>query len=78
MQEHVQTATHTEKQDGPSTRPKQLRNREVPWEGSPALAGSKLMSRRTDLSAEGRRERNSAQPKARRAERAGASESTTI
>jgi hypothetical protein len=45
VQEHGQTASHNEKQDGPSTRPKQLRNREVPWEGSHR---SKLMSRRTE------------------------------
>src|SRR5512137_626623 len=32
-------------QDGASTRPKQLRDREVPWEGS---LRSKLMSRRTE------------------------------
>ena len=31
--------------DGPNIRPRQLRNREVPWEGS---YGSKLMSRRTE------------------------------
>ena len=31
--------------DGPNIRPKQLRNREVPWEGS---QGSKRMSRRTE------------------------------
>ena len=48
MQEHGQTASHNEKQDGPGTKPKQLRNREVSWEGSPAVAGSKLMSRRTE------------------------------
>ena len=45
MQEHGQTASHNEGQDGPSTRPKQLRNREVSWEGSHR---SKLMSRRTE------------------------------
>ena len=45
MREHGQTASHNEKQDGPSTRPKQLRNREVSWEGSHR---SKLMSRRTE------------------------------
>ena len=45
MQEHGQTASHNEKQDGPSTRPKQLRTREAPWEGS---LRSKLMSRRTE------------------------------
>jgi len=33
------------RQDGPSTRPKQLRDREVPWEGSHR---SKRMSRRTE------------------------------
>ena len=45
MHEHGQTASHNEKQDDPSTRPKQLRNREVSWEGSHR---SKLMSRRTE------------------------------
>ena len=55
-------------QDGPNIRPKQLRNREVPREGSHR---STLTSRRTDLSGLGSRERNSAEPKARRAERAG-------
>src|SRR5215471_8997443 len=43
--EHGQAASHSERQTGPSTRPRQLRNREVPWEGS---YGSKLMSRRTE------------------------------
>src|SRR5215831_4403026 len=45
VQEHGQAASHSESQSGPSTRPKQLRNREVPWEGS---LRSKLMSRRTE------------------------------
>src|SRR5436190_3042449 len=43
--EHGQTASHNEKQNGRGTRPKQLRNREVSWEGSHR---SKLMSRRTE------------------------------
>src|SRR5215471_10139764 len=43
--EHGQAASHSERQTGPSTRPRQLRDREVPWEGS---YGSKLMSRRTE------------------------------
>src|ERR1035441_5267955 len=37
-------ASHTEGHDGPNIRLKQLRNREVSWEGSHR---SKLMSRRT-------------------------------
>jgi hypothetical protein len=45
VREHGRPAFHNERQDGPSTRPKQLRNREVPWEGS---LRSKLMSRRTE------------------------------
>ena len=45
MQECSQVASHNEGQLDESTRPKQLRNREVPWEGS---HGSKLMSRRTE------------------------------
>src|SRR5215471_2218097 len=43
--EHGQAASHSERQTGPSTRPRQLRNREVSWEGSQR---SKLMSRRTE------------------------------
>src|SRR5215467_7964474 len=38
-------ASHIERYDGPNIRPKQLRNREVSWEGSHR---SKLMSRRTE------------------------------
>ena len=38
-------ASHNEGHDGPNIRPKQLRNREVSWEGS---LRSKLMSRRTE------------------------------
>src|ERR1035441_6643572 len=45
MCEHGRRASHTERHDGPNIRPKQLRNREVPWEGSHR---SKLMSRRTE------------------------------
>src|SRR4029077_16920381 len=45
VREHGQAASHNERQAGPSTRPKQLRNREVSWEGSHR---SKLMSRRTE------------------------------
>ena len=45
MRERGRLASHNEGQDDPSTRPKQLRNREVPWEGS---LWSKLMSRRTE------------------------------
>src|SRR5436190_17290357 len=45
VREHGQAASHNEGQDGPSTRPKQLRSRETPWEGSHR---SKLMSRRTE------------------------------
>src|SRR5437762_10795682 len=37
--------SHNGRQHDASTRPKQLRNREVPWEGSHR---SKLMSRRTE------------------------------
>jgi len=36
---------HNERHDGQDIRPEQLRNREVPWEGS---GQSKLMSRRTE------------------------------
>src|ERR1017187_3800717 len=42
---HGCRASHNEGHDGPNIRPRQLRNREVPWEGS---QGSKLMSRRTE------------------------------
>ena len=45
MCEHGCRASHNEGHDGPNIRPKQLRNREVSWEGS---YGSKLMSRRTE------------------------------
>src|SRR5882672_11793690 len=45
VQEHGQTASHTEGHDRLNIRPKQLRNREVSWEGSHR---SKLMSRRTE------------------------------
>src|ERR1017187_2142960 len=45
MCEHGCRASHNEGHDGPNIRPKQLRNREVPWERS---HGSKLMSRRTE------------------------------
>jgi hypothetical protein len=45
MWEHGCRASHNEGHDGQNIRPKQLRNREVPWEGS---HGSKLMSRRTE------------------------------
>src|SRR5512135_2675283 len=45
MCEHGCRASHNEGHDGPNIRPRQLRNREVPWEGS---QGSKLMSRRTE------------------------------
>src|SRR3974377_149622 len=45
MCEHGRRASHSEGHDGPNIRPKQLRNREVPWEGSHR---SKLMSRRTE------------------------------
>src|SRR5512143_3652638 len=45
VREPSQAAFHNEGQHDGSTRPKQLRNREVPWEGS---YGSKLMSRRTE------------------------------
>ena len=38
-------ASHNEGHDGQNIRPRQLRNREVPWEGSQR---SKLMSRRTE------------------------------
>jgi hypothetical protein len=45
MCEHGRRASHNEGHDGLNIRPRQLRNREVPWEGS---SGSKLMSRRTE------------------------------
>src|SRR5664279_5215768 len=45
MWEHGCRASHNEGHDGPNIRPKQLRNREVSWEGSHR---SKLMSRRTE------------------------------
>ena len=45
MCEHGCRASHSEGHDGPNIRPRQLRNREVPWEGSHR---SKLMSRRTE------------------------------
>src|SRR5512140_4042555 len=45
MCEHGCRASHNERHDGQNIRPKQLRNREVPWEGSHR---SKLMSRRTE------------------------------
>ena len=44
MGEHGQTGSH-KGQDGLNTRPRQLRAREAPWEGS---RRSKLMSRRTE------------------------------
>ena len=45
MCEHGCRVPHNEGHDGPNIRPRQLRNREVSWEGS---SGSKLMSRRTE------------------------------
>jgi hypothetical protein len=45
MCEHGRRASHNERHDGPNIRPRQLRNREVPWEGSQR---SKRMSRRTE------------------------------
>ena len=45
MCEHGRRVPHSEGHDGPNIRPRQLRNREVPWEGSQR---SKLMSRRTE------------------------------
>jgi hypothetical protein len=45
MCEHGCRAFHIEGHDGPNIRPKQLRSREAPWEGSHR---SKLMSRRTE------------------------------
>lgn len=45
MGERGRQVPHSEGQDGQNIRPRQLRNREVPWEGSQR---SKLMSRRTE------------------------------
>ena len=45
MCERGRRASHHEGHDGPNIRPRQLRNREVPWEGSQR---SKRMSRRTE------------------------------
>src|SRR5512137_10347 len=45
MCEHGCRASHTEGHDGQNIRPRQLRSREAPWEGS---SGSKRMSRRTE------------------------------
>src|ERR1035438_7807630 len=45
MCERGRRASHNEGHDDPNIRSKQLRNREVPWEGSHR---SKLMSRRTE------------------------------
>src|SRR6185369_9621018 len=45
MCEHGCRASHNERYDGLNIRPRQLRSRETPWEGS---YGSKLMSRRTE------------------------------
>src|SRR5512137_2709860 len=45
MCEHGRRAFRNERHDGQNIRPRQLRNREVPWEGSQR---SKLMSRRTE------------------------------
>src|ERR1035438_66823 len=45
MGEHGRWASHNEGHDGPNIRPRQLRNREIPWEGSQR---SKLMCRRTE------------------------------
>jgi len=45
MCEHGHRAFHTERHDGQNIRPKQLRSREAPWEGSHR---SKLMSGRTE------------------------------
>ena len=45
MWEHGCQASNHERHDGPNIRPKQLRNREVSWEGSHR---SKRMSRRTE------------------------------
>src|SRR5262252_7546814 len=45
MCEHGCRASHNERYDGPNIRPKQLRSRATPWEGSHR---AKLMSRRTE------------------------------
>src|SRR5213596_3083473 len=45
VRERSHAGFHNGRQHDASTRPKQLRNREVPWEGSHR---SKLMSRRTE------------------------------
>src|SRR5512137_570093 len=45
VRERSQAGVHNEGQHDASTRPKQLRSREAPWEGS---LWSKLMSRRTE------------------------------
>ena len=45
MCEHGRRASHNEGHDSQNIRPRQLRNREVSWEGSQR---SKLMSRRTE------------------------------
>src|ERR1700690_3004111 len=45
MCEHGQATSHNEGQNDPNIRPRQLRIREIPWEGS---YRSKLMSRRTE------------------------------
>src|SRR5215472_18842378 len=45
MWEHGCRASHSGRYDGPNIRPRQLRSRETPWEGSHR---SKLMSRRTE------------------------------
>src|SRR5512143_2553401 len=45
MCEHSCRASHNEGHDDRNIRPRQLRSREAPWEGS---SGSKLMSRRTE------------------------------
>src|SRR3974390_723141 len=45
MCEHGQTAPHNDGHNDRNIRPRQLRSREAPWEGS---QGSKLMSRRTE------------------------------
>src|SRR3974390_669632 len=45
MCERGYQASHSERQGDQNIRPRQLRNREVSWEGS---YGSKLMSRRTE------------------------------
>src|SRR5512137_2016743 len=45
MCEYGCRASHSEGHDDRNIRPRQLRNREVPWEGS---QGSKRMSRRTE------------------------------